>query len=79
MTFFADEIWPDAFDSSILIAREVFMEDQVPGASSAPAANSQSSGIQHEDRSVWVLTAYGISGLALFGVLAYYFSDFVSH
>ena len=27
----------------------------------------------------WVLTAYGISGLALFGVLAYFFSDFISH
>src|ERR1035438_5824577 len=26
-----------------------------------------------------VLTAYGISGLALFGVLAYFFSDFISH
>jgi hypothetical protein len=33
----------------------------------------------HEGRNFWVLTAYGISGLALFGVLAYYFSDFVSH
>jgi hypothetical protein len=32
-----------------------------------------------EGRNFWVLTAYGISGLALFGVLAYYFSDFVSH
>jgi hypothetical protein len=26
-----------------------------------------------------VLTAYGIVGLALFGVLAYFFSDFISH
>jgi hypothetical protein len=26
-----------------------------------------------------VLTAYGISGLALFGILAYFFSDFISH
>jgi hypothetical protein len=32
-----------------------------------------------EGRNFWVLTAYGISGLALFGVLAYYFSEFVSH
>ena len=50
------------------------MEDQVPGASSAPA-NSQT---QHEDRSVWVLTAYGISGLVLFGVLVYYFSMYIT-
>lgn len=32
-----------------------------------------------EGRNFWVLTAYGISGLALFGILAYYFSDFISH
>jgi hypothetical protein len=29
-------------------------------------------------RGAWVLTAYGISGLALFGVLAYYFSDYIA-
>ena len=34
---------------------------------------------KHEGRGAWVLTAYGISGLALFGVLAYFFSDFISH
>lgn len=55
------------------------MEDQAPGASSTPAANSQSSRTQHEDRSVWVLTAYGISGLVLFGVLVYYFSMYITH
>ena len=32
-----------------------------------------------EGRGAWVLTAYGISGLALFGVLAYFFSDFIAH
>jgi hypothetical protein len=30
-------------------------------------------------RGAWVLTAYGISGLALFGILAYFFSDFIAH
>jgi hypothetical protein len=34
---------------------------------------------KHEGRGAWVLTAYGISGLALFGVLAYFFSDFIAH
>jgi hypothetical protein len=29
-------------------------------------------------RNVWVLTAYGVSGLALFGVLMYYFSSYVT-
>jgi hypothetical protein len=32
-----------------------------------------------EGRGAWVLTAYGISGLALFGILAYFFSDFIAH
>jgi hypothetical protein len=32
-----------------------------------------------EGRGAWVLTAYGISGLVLFGVLAYFFSDFIAH
>lgn len=44
---------------------------------SATAVTSQSK-IQREGRSVWVLTAYGISGLALFGVLVYFFSTFVT-
>jgi hypothetical protein len=34
---------------------------------------------QREGRGVWVLTAYGISGLALFGILVYYFSTYVTH
>jgi hypothetical protein len=34
---------------------------------------------RHEGRGAWVLTAYGLSGLALFGVLAYFFSDYISH
>ena len=33
----------------------------------------------HEGRGAWVLTGYGICGLALFGVLAYFFSDFIAH
>jgi len=34
---------------------------------------------QHEGRGAWVLTCYGICGLALFAVLAYFFSEFISH
>ena len=47
----------------------------------APTVSQQSSPQQsahHEGRGSWVLTAYGISGLALFGVLAYFFSDFIA-
>jgi len=58
------------------------MEDRAPVVSSTEQSSSSttSSAIRHyEGRGAWVLTAYGISGLALFGVLAYFFSDFISH
>jgi hypothetical protein len=63
------------------------MEDRAPVVS--PSASQQSFSQQpttHSSanrhfagRGAWVLTAYGISGLALFGVLAYFFSDFIAH
>jgi hypothetical protein len=53
------------------------MEERTPGRSS-DAAKPQSDETPHEDRSVWVLTAYAISGLALLGVLIYYFSTYVT-
>jgi len=40
--------------------------------------NSQTSAPRRENRNVWVLTAYGVSGLALLGVLMYYFSSYVT-
>jgi len=43
------------------------------------SAVQKSSTTPHEGRNVWILTAYGISGLVLIGVLAYYFSNFVTH
>jgi hypothetical protein len=58
------------------------MEDRAPVVSSVDSEQSStttSSLRKHEGRGAWVLTAYGISGLALFGVLAYFFSDFVAH
>jgi hypothetical protein len=54
------------------------MEHRALGSSSA-VASTQSSEKHHAGRGAWVLTAYAISGLALLGVLAYYFSDFVTH
>jgi hypothetical protein len=41
--------------------------------------NKYRSNKQHEGRGAWVLTAYTITGLALFGVLAYFFSNFIAH
>jgi len=57
------------------------MEDRAPVVSSAsqPALTQPSTGKKREGRGAWVLTAYGISGLALFGLLAYFFSDFIAH
>lgn len=48
-------------------------------SSSATSTASHSPVRPHEGRNVWVLTAYGISGLALMGVLAYYVSTFLAH
>lgn len=50
------------------------MEDQAVHTSSTTTSSS----LKREGRGVWVLTAYGISGLALFGVLLYYFATFVT-
>jgi len=40
--------------------------------------SSSSVTVRREGRGVWVLTAYGISGLALFGILVYYLSDYLT-
>ncbi|HZQ22976.1 MAG TPA: hypothetical protein VFA89_09265 [Terriglobales bacterium] len=55
------------------------MEHRALGSSSANTVSPQSSAAPHkESRNVWILTGYGISGLALFGVLAYYFSQYIA-
>jgi len=55
------------------------MEDRAPVVSPTQPSAPQPTAKHHEGRGAWVLTAYGISGLALFGVLAYFFSDFIAH
>jgi len=59
------------------------MEDRAPSVSSSDSSSTQS--LSHSSaskrfagRGAWVLTAYGIAGLVLFGVLAYFFSDFMA-
>jgi hypothetical protein len=58
------------------------MEDRASDISSSVSQQSISqvaAGSKHrEGRGAWVLTAYGISGLALFGLLAYFFSNFIA-
>jgi hypothetical protein len=57
------------------------MEDRAPVVTPAEESSTTATTMtrKKEGRGAWVLTAYGISGLALFGVLAYFFSDFISH
>jgi hypothetical protein len=59
--------------------QEAFMgEQRANGTPVVNAANPQSSGAIHrEGRNMWILTIYGISGLTVFGVLAYYFSSYI--
>jgi len=45
--------------------------DPVTGEKSA-----NQSVVRHEDRNTWIFTGYAICGLALFGVLAYYASQY---
>ena len=52
------------------------MTDRALGDSTT--ASSQSAARPHEGRNVWVLTAYAVSGLALFGVLIYYVSAYIT-
>ena len=59
------------------------MEDRAPVVASGNTDQSSTTNgamIRHkEGRGAWVLTCYGICGLGMFGVLAYFFSDFISH
>ncbi len=63
------------------------MEDRAPDISSSVSQQSLSQSIsqqsvssrQREGRGAWVLTAYGVSGLAVIALLAYFFSDFIAH
>jgi hypothetical protein len=55
------------------------MEERVIGQSSTKTVNPDASSTRRGIRNCWVLTAYGISGLAVFGILVYYFSTYVTH
>ena len=51
------------------------MQDRALGNTTT---SSQSVARPHEGRNVWVVTAYAVSGLALFGVIIYYVSAFIT-
>jgi hypothetical protein len=52
------------------------MENRALGTSTT--ASSTSTTTHHEGRNFWVLTAYAVSGLAVFGVLIYYVSAYIT-
>lgn len=52
--------------------------DRVVSSVSQESPFQSSASKRFAGRGAWVLTAYGISGLALFGILAYFFSDFIA-
>jgi len=52
------------------------MPDRALGNSTT--SSSQTVARPHEGRNVWVLTAYAVSGLVLFGVLIYYVSAYIT-
>jgi hypothetical protein len=57
------------------------MEDRAHEVSSTTTQTSltQTSHKKREGRGAWVLTAYAISGLCLFGLFAYFFSQYIAH
>ena len=55
------------------------MEQRATGTPAVNVSNPHSAETAKCPRSVWVLTAYGISGLALIGILAYYFSSYIAN
>jgi len=63
--------------TSFVSPRSLFMEERALGTSTT-IDDSKVSTTKKEDRNVWVLTAYAISGLALFGILIYYFSSYIT-
>lgn len=55
------------------------MDSRAQGTSAVSTSDS-SAMVSREKcpRSMWILTAYSVSGLALFGVLAYYFASYMA-
>jgi len=52
------------------------MQDQSKSGQASHSAGLDSK--YHRERNVWIITGYAASALALLGVLAYYFSVYVT-
>jgi hypothetical protein len=55
------------------------MEHQARSSSVVSTPQAHPHHTHHEGRGAWVLTAYGISGLALFGIMLYFVSTYVTN
>jgi hypothetical protein len=64
--------------AAVFLDQEVFMEQSALGNSATPSTTTSSSSTQCAPRGSWVMTAYAVSGLALFGLLAYFFSNYIT-
>ncbi len=53
------------------------MEHRAPGSSSVSAAPQQSK--SNSNPGAWIITAYALSGIGALAVMAYYFSNFITH
>ena len=54
------------------------MEQPALASSATPSTTASSSCRPGARRGSWVMTAYAVSGLALFGLLAYFFSNYIT-
>ena len=53
------------------------MEHRAPSTTPVDSASIQPK--SPKNRGAWIFTAYALSGLGALAVMAYYFSDFVTH
>jgi hypothetical protein len=61
------------------VCSSVSEQSITPQSVSQQSVSQQSMLRRREGRGAWVMTAYCISGLALFGLLAYFFSEYIAH
>jgi hypothetical protein len=55
------------------------MQQQAIGTAMSSTPATSDVDCSSERRKVWILTGYAISFLAMCGVLAYYFSSYITH
>lgn len=72
------QLWGSVAVDVTLTDQEVFMESPAQEGSAIRSITASSSSRPRARRGSWVMTAYAVSGLALFGLLAYFFSNYIT-